>query len=163
MSTSTSSLSKRRAAATTKQLSSSQKMMKKSPHRSLGSLLCHFVGQTMAVECKNGTIYQGLLTNIDDTMNLSLQEASRLTTITAKDTSNKKRKRPDSLEGRDSRPKTDDSQSVSPHLLSIVSIRGSTIRYIHFPSNLDLASTIQQGLDRQRAAKQKYQRGVRKK
>lgn len=47
--------------------------------------------------------------------------------------------------------------------LAHVHIRGSTIRYIHFPDNIDLTGVIRSGVDRERAAANKYKRGLRKK
>lgn len=46
--------------------------------------------------------------------------------------------------------------------LSVVQIRGSKIRYIHFPDQLNLSATIKKGMDRERSALQRYQRGIRK-
>lgn len=43
-----------------------------------------------------------------------------------------------------------------------VHIRGSNIRYIHFPDDCDLSLTIKSGMDRERAAANKYKRGLRK-
>lgn len=43
-----------------------------------------------------------------------------------------------------------------------VHIRGSTIRYIHFPNHTDLSGVIRSGIDRERAAANKYKRGLRK-
>lgn len=51
---------------------------------------------------------------------------------------------------------------VLPLLLKIVQVRGSTIRYIHFPDNADLSIILKHGIDRERAAAARYQRGVRK-
>jgi hypothetical protein len=43
-----------------------------------------------------------------------------------------------------------------------VHIRGPTIRYIVFGANIDLAGVIKAGKDRERAASDKYRRGIRK-
>lgn len=43
-----------------------------------------------------------------------------------------------------------------------VHLRGPTIRYIVFGANVDLAAIIRAGRDRERAAGDKYKRGVRK-
>jgi len=48
-------------------------------------------------------------------------------------------------------------------LLSIVSIRGSSIRYVHFPDQLDLAGTIRTNVERERNAARMYQKTTRKK
>jgi len=49
-----------------------------------------------------------------------------------------------------------------PTRLAHVHIRGSTIRYIHFPDDADLTGLIRSGIDRERAAANKYKRGLRK-
>lgn len=46
--------------------------------------------------------------------------------------------------------------------LSHVHIRGATIRYVHFPDDADLAAFVRAGIDRERSAVSKYQRGIRK-
>jgi small nuclear ribonucleoprotein (snRNP)-like protein len=46
--------------------------------------------------------------------------------------------------------------------LANVHIRGSTIRYIHFPNQTDLSGVIRSGIDREKAAANKYKRGLRK-
>ena len=43
-----------------------------------------------------------------------------------------------------------------------VHIRGPTIRYIVFGANIDIAGVIKAGKDRERAASDKYRRGIRK-
>lgn len=50
-----------------------------------------------------------------------------------------------------------------PTLLAHVHIRGSTIRYIHFPDHTDLSGVIRGGIDKEKAATNKYKRGLRKK
>lgn len=47
-------------------------------------------------------------------------------------------------------------------LMSLMQIRGSMIRYIHFPSTIDLSLIVKNGIDRERSASQKYKRGLRK-
>lgn len=47
-------------------------------------------------------------------------------------------------------------------LLSVVSIRGSAIRYVHFPDNADLVGLVRLGVERERAGARKYQRATRK-
>ena len=43
-----------------------------------------------------------------------------------------------------------------------VHIRGPTIRYIVFGANIDIVGVIKAGRDRERAAGDKYRRGIRK-
>ena len=54
------------------------------------------------------------------------------------------------------------SNSKEPSRLAHVHIRGSNIRYIHFPDDADLHGSIKSGIDRERAAANKYKRGLRK-
>jgi len=44
----------------------------------------------------------------------------------------------------------------------LVHIRGPSIRYIVFGANVDITGVIKAGRDRERAASDKYRRGVRK-
>jgi U6 snRNA-associated Sm-like protein LSm2 len=53
------------------------------------------------------------------------------------------------------------NESTHPRL-SHVHIRGATIRYVHFPDDADLAAFVRAGIDRERSAVSKYQRGIRK-
>lgn len=46
--------------------------------------------------------------------------------------------------------------------LAHVHIRGRSIRYIQFPGDADLPAFIRSGIDRERSAANKYQRGIRK-
>jgi hypothetical protein len=46
---------------------------------------------------------------------------------------------------------------------SRVHIRGPSIRYVHLPSHADVPQLIRNGLDRERAASDRYQRGKRTK
>jgi len=101
-------------------------------HKTLGSLLHYFEGMEIAVELKDGSIYQGTLTAADHDMSVTLEDATASTT------------------------------TASSMRLSIVQIRGSKVRYIHFLDSADLAVVVKQGMDRERSASQKYKRGVRK-
>ena len=56
-----------------------------------------------------------------------------------------------------------DAISMGIFQFSKIHIRGSTIRYIQFPDNADLAALIRIGFDRKRAAQDKYARGKRQK
>ena len=44
----------------------------------------------------------------------------------------------------------------------LVHIRGPSIRYIVFGANVDITGVVKAGRDRERAASDKYRRGVRK-
>jgi small nuclear ribonucleoprotein (snRNP)-like protein len=117
----------------------------KSSLRTLASLLKYFVGLTVTVELKNGRLYKGELTEADKCMNLSLEGAVDITS-----TSNKTKNQNNS------------KNAVVLASFMELSIRGSTIRYIHFPDNCDIPLTIKGGQDRERRVSNKYQRGVRK-
>lgn len=56
----------------------------------------------------------------------------------------------------------DCSSQNQPSLLAHVHIRGSNIRYIHFTNHTDLTGVICSGIDREKAAANKYKRGIRK-
>jgi small nuclear ribonucleoprotein (snRNP)-like protein len=47
-------------------------------------------------------------------------------------------------------------------LLAHVHIRGGSIRYILFPGDVDLQAFVRSGIERERSAANKYQRGIRK-
>ena len=110
-------------------------------HKSLCSLLHYFIGVELSVELKTGRIYHGTLSTADEYMNLTLDDATTTTTTTTTTTN----KQP---------------ANTGP-LLTSVHIRGPTIRYIHFPDDLDLTRVIRVGMDRERSATQKYRRGKR--
>lgn len=128
---------------------------KKKSQRSLPSLLRYFEGMVLTIEAKNGRQIRGKLLSADQSMNLTLEDAVAMGCCHA----NKGRV----LAG-DSKIKSHGNSSSEANnvALAMVHIRGSTIRYIHFPDNADLTAVIKQGMDRERAAAQKYQRGVRK-
>jgi small nuclear ribonucleoprotein (snRNP)-like protein len=118
-------------------------MNKKGPkQKSLGSLLPYFIGMELTVEQKTGRLYTGTLSAADDAMNLTLDDATLATHS-------------------GSRSSSSSGPLITP-IFAIVHIRGSTIRYIHFPERVDLAVIIKQGMDRERSVAQKYKRGVRR-
>ena len=109
----------------------------------LAPLLRYFVGIDLIVETKHGRSFKGALISADQYMNLILKRVDRkkqteATTTTA--------------------AATTDGQEV----FDWVHIRGPTIRYIVFGANIDLAGVIKAGKDRERAASDKYRRGIRK-
>jgi small nuclear ribonucleoprotein (snRNP)-like protein len=118
-------------------------MNKKGPkQKSLGSLLPYFIGMELTIEQKTGRLYTGTLSAADDAMNLTLDDATLATHS-------------------GSRSSSSSGPLITP-IFAIVHIRGSTIRYIHFPERVDLAVIIKQGMDRERSVAQKYKRGVRR-
>lgn len=115
---------------------------KKQQHRHLGSLLRYFIGTVIQVELKSGRIYQGTLESVEDSMSLVLEHATTVEVT--------------------SRWRSSYDSARTTTTLAMVSIRGSSIRYIQFPDQLDLTATIKQGMERERLAAQKYKRAVRK-
>jgi len=116
---------------------------KKTPgkHKSLCNLLHYFVGVDLSVELKTGRIYKGSLSSADAFMNLELDDATIETSWRAS--------------------KNNQQSSSTTLLLKSVHIRGSNIRYLHFPDDLDFIAVIRAGMDREQSASAKYQRGKR--
>ena len=108
---------------------------------SLAPLLRHFVGIPLIVETKQGRTFRGILREADAYMNLVLSR----TTNKGNKTSTS------STEG-----------SLASEEFDLVHIRGPSIRYIVFGANVDITGVIKAGRDRERAASDKYRRGVRK-
>ena len=100
--------------------------------KTLGNILRFFTGVEVTVELKNGQIWRGTLVSAD-TADLSV-----------------------TLEVHQD---DDDAATV---LFQLVHIRGSKILYLHFPPDLALFQVVKQGVERERAAAQKYKRGIRK-
>lgn len=121
----------------------------------MGSLLRYMEGMEIIVELKTGKRHRGILTAADEYMNLSLERSEEYieTESTAAAASLAKRD-------------YNSSAGMQPHNILLdggsIDIRGSNIRYIQFPDNADLTSTIKTGVERERAAANKYNRGKRK-
>lgn len=107
----------------------------------LAPLLRYFVGIDLIVETKHGRSFRGSLISADQYMNLVLKRADKKQT-----------------EATPTAAVTDEQGEV----FEWVHIRGPTIRYIVFGANVDLAGVIKAGKDRERAASDKYRRGIRK-
>ena len=54
------------------------------------------------------------------------------------------------------------SSYIHDEISKLLHIRGSNVRYVHIPSNVNIPSMIRDGLDRERSARNKYKRGLRK-
>jgi len=134
-------------------------------NRSLSSLLHYFVGIKLQVETKMGQIYSGQLENADAHMNITLDEATLFCPATAEKNSPLKYN-PQYAKDSTSRLPPQEPASQPNEKKTVVfpsiHIRGPTIRYLHFPDDLDLQGMIRLGMDRERAAAQKYKRGTRK-
>jgi small nuclear ribonucleoprotein (snRNP)-like protein len=139
--------------------------------QTLGSLLKHFEEMPLRVELKNGRIYAGVLDGADANMSLTLREAAE--TTGGRRRTRHKHPHPPPSTATTTTTTTSSSSSSSPPTTStpphetiptfpLLQIRGSSIRYIHFPDEVDLAGVVQAGLERARQAVNKYQRGVRK-
>ena len=129
---------------------SKQKTATKPPNttksESLAPLLRHFVGIDIIVETKQGRTFRGRLREADAYMNLVL---SRTTSKTTK--------------GNTQVPAGSPSDGTPSGLeFDLVHIRGPSIRYIVFGANVDIVGVIKAGRDRERAAGDKYRRGIRK-
>ena len=140
-----------------------------SQSKSLGSVLRYMEGMEMIVELKTGQRHRGILTSADEFMNLTLSLVERKGT---------EQGHQPKIEDFDlSRPQDDDEHSMTQNdnstsagyhtetlddVLSSVDIRGPKIRYIHFPDNSDLTSMVTMGVERERIAAKKYNRGKRK-
>lgn len=110
----------------------------------LAPLLRHFVGIDVIVETKQGRKFLGRLKEADAYMNLILSRNNTLLT-TGVTTDN------------DDGAADDDEETFN-----WIHIRGPTIRYIIFGANVDIPGVIRAGRDRERAAGDRYRRGVRK-
>ena len=123
-------------------------------------LLRHFSGLELRVELKNGRSYFGFLDDSDDDMNLILSSSTSSRTNNNSSTSESS----NYLRGQENSSNALDNNGeneLGVFNFSKVQIRGSSIRYIQFPDNADLPAMIRIGLDRKRAAQDKYARGKR--
>lgn len=116
-------------------------MSSKPADANLATLLRYFVGIDLIVETKHGRSLKGSLVSADQYMNIVLK--------------NKQKETP-------SATTTTDTNTGGTESFDWVHIRGPTIRYIVFGANIDLAGVIKAGKDRERAASDKYRRGIRK-
>ena len=132
------------------------KQNKKSSDSTLAPLLRHFVGIDLIVETKQGRTFRGTLREADAYMNLVL---SRNASQQSKNNNVNKSNLPSSEQS----DLTDGTSSEQLLQFDLVHIRGPTIRYIVFgrPS-VDITGVVKAGRDRERAAGDKYRRGVRK-
>ena len=122
-------------------------------HKTLGSLLRYWEGLYVAVEVKtNGRLYAGTLAAADHDMTVTLHDCTVSRSLPALQQQQRKNN------------SSNNSSSSHTTTLPSVQIRGSHVRYIHFldAPNVNLAALVQQGKERERAATQKYQRGIRK-
>mmetsp|Transcript_10315 Transcript_10315/g.19290 ORF Transcript_10315/g.19290 Transcript_10315/m.19290 type:complete len:165 (-) Transcript_10315:555-1049(-) len=132
--------------------------------KNLGVILHHFIGLELAVECKNGQMFQGVLLEADDCMNVVLQKNNtkqNISNLTFQTQQQHQQPHDDNDEYFNS-PSPSSSSFSQIDDFQAVHIRGSNIRYIHFPDTADLPKLVRLGLDRIKSATDKYARGIRK-
>ena len=115
-----------------------------SKESSLAQLFTHFVGLDLIVETKQGRSYRGRLREADQYMNIVLSGS---------DGDN---------ESQHQSPPPSGPPGADRHDFASLHIRGPSIRYIVFGAGVDLAACVRAGRDRERAAGDRYKRGVRK-
>jgi small nuclear ribonucleoprotein (snRNP)-like protein len=141
--------------------------------KTLGTLLPYFIGMELTIEQKTGRLYTGTLSAADDAMNLTLDDVTLATHRGAGVPGSRRRSSKTSTPtttttttttttANTTSTSTSTADTTVTPTFAIVHIRGSTIRYIHFPDKVDLAVVIKQGMDRERSVAQKYKRGVRR-
>ena len=119
-------------------------MSSKPADANLATLLRYFVGTDLIVETKHGRSLKGSLVSADQySMNIVLKNRQKDALTTSATT-------------------TTNTNTGGTASFDWVHIRGPTIRYIVFGANIDLAGVIKAGKERERAASDKYRRGIRK-
>ncbi|KAL7528310.1 hypothetical protein ACHAWF_002512 [Thalassiosira exigua] len=113
----------------------------------LAPLLRHFVGIDLLVETKTGRTYRGRLREADAHMNLVLSR-------------NAPRKEED--RGKGGRRAAAAGAAGGSESFDWVHVRGPSIRYVVFGAGVDVPGIVKAGRDRERAASDRYRRGVRK-
>lgn len=154
------------------QLRTQQQSKNKGKASSLCSLLRYFVDLQLIVELKTGRMYKGILQQADSDMSMTLENATLLSPSNYYNTKKRttRQQRPEKAAERCDDPTTnigDDNvaqeENVNHTMLWMtMQIRGSSIRYIHFPDTVDLTAIIKHGMDREKSALNRYKRGVRK-
>lgn len=120
----------------------------------LGSMLKYMEGYEVIVELKTGKRHRGRLSSADDNMNIMLEE-----------------QKDEEEQGGPKTKETGNNKSDDGHASDIAhssasiplprNIRGSKIRYIHFPDNANLPMLVRSGRERERNAAKKYQKTKR--
>jgi len=150
---------------------STTKQQQKGTKQSLGSILRYMEGMEIIVELKNGKRHRGILTAADEWMNVTLmihppeqqqqQQPERRHQQHHVDNRNN-----NDVDDEEQQEDDDDDEiflfSSSSSSSSSIDLRGSRIRYIQFPDNSDLLSIVSVGVERERVAAKRYNRGKRK-
>ena len=110
-------------------------------------------GIELVVELKTGRRIRGILSSADEAMNLTLEGAEE----EGGPVNNQSQE-----SNNEGHPGVASFEDITSEIQSSMTIRGPTVRYIHFPDNADLTSLVRVGIDRERAASNKYKRGKRK-
>ncbi|VEU40854.1 unnamed protein product [Pseudo-nitzschia multistriata] len=113
------------------------------PRTTIPSLLKYMEGYEVIVELKTGKRHRGILSSADDNMNLILEEGG-------------------CEDGDDHGPGGSGGPPPASVVATVRNIRGSSVRYLHFPDNADLASLVRSGRERERNASKRYQKTRRK-
>lgn len=128
---------------------------KKNQHRhpsTISALLKHFIGYSVTVELKSETEdyrqITGVIFSADQYMNLVLQAATSTFHRHNNKLTNKRR---------------EEQVAAATNDFSLVHIKGTKIRYIHFPPHLNIQGVVAQGLREEAYAKKRYQRTKRQK
>ncbi len=119
----------------------------------LGSLLKYMEGYEIIVELKTGKRHRGRLLSADDNMNLMLEEQ-----VEDQDDVQSNTKGIRSGDALAATETTAQSDSIIPLTRNI---RGSKVRYIHFPDNANLPMLVRSGRERERNAAKRYQKTKR--
>ena len=114
--------------------------------KTLSPLIRFFIGLELRIELKNGKSYHGFLNDSDDDMNIVLGGID-INTMNASKCHQKEVE--EKAEGTNkftnrgsSQALTASSSSLGEFQFSKLHIRGSSIRFIHFPNNADLSVLI---------------------
>lgn len=148
---------------------------------SLAPLLHFLEGLELSVELKDGRVYQGVLKSADALMNLVLSQGRErhLTlrghasahvkvteesdTLANDNIAGKSKMSTSELNGTINETQRQDEEELIVRDCDLVHVRGSFIRYIHFTdSGLDIPSVIKASQNRERIARERYQRRKRK-
>lgn len=117
----------------------------------LPSLLKYMEGYEIIVELKSGKRHRGFLTSADDNMNMMLKMIGA--------TVGREEEIDDSY-------RFDRSDAAAAGSIIDVdmecTVRGSNVRYIHFPDNANLSTIVRTGRQREWDAKKRYQKTKRK-
>ena len=136
------------ASSTRKKPAASNSANSSSSESNLAPLLRHFVGIDLIVETKQGRTFRGRLREADAYMNLVLSRT------TAQSKGSQLSQSKSMYGGVENIGRSEEFDWIH--------IRGPTIRYIIFGANVDITGVIKAGRDRERAAGDKYRRGIRK-